>query len=49
MIDIVVIGIILLVLGYLVPIPPLVLAGWIVFAIGMVFFVLGHLPPRWRE
>jgi hypothetical protein len=37
----IVLGIILLVLGYVLPMPLLITIGWILVAIGIILFVLG--------
>ncbi|WP_235892881.1 DUF6131 family protein [Mycolicibacterium hodleri] len=37
----IVLGIILLVVGYLLPLPLLITIGWILLAIGIILFILG--------
>jgi hypothetical protein len=39
----IVLGIILLVLGYVLPLPLLITLGWILLVIGVVFFILGSV------
>jgi hypothetical protein len=39
----IVLGIILLVLGYVLPVPLLATLGWILVVIGVVFFILGSV------
>ena len=39
----IVLGIILLVLGYVLPIPLLITLGWILVVIGVVLFILGSV------
>ena len=39
----IVLGIILLVLGYVLPMPLLITLGWILLVIGVVFFILGSV------
>ena len=39
----IVLGIILLVLGYVLPVPILITLGWILVVIGVVFFILGSV------
>jgi len=39
----IVLGIILLVLGYVLPVPLLITLGWILVVIGVVFFILGRV------
>jgi hypothetical protein len=36
-------GIVLLVLGYVLPVPILISLGWILVVIGVVFFILGSV------
>jgi hypothetical protein len=36
-------GIILLILGYVLPVPILITLGWILVVIGVVFFILGSV------
>jgi hypothetical protein len=36
-------GIILLILGYVLPVPILLTLGWILVVIGVVFFILGSV------
>jgi len=40
---VIVLGIILLILGYLLPIPIISTIGWILVVIGLIFLVLGAL------
>jgi hypothetical protein len=40
---VVILGIILLVLGYVIDIPILVTIGWIVLVIGIIFWILGAM------
>ena len=39
----IVLGIILLVVGYVLPLPILITIGWILVVIGVVFFILGSV------
>jgi hypothetical protein len=36
-------GIVLLILGYVLPVPILITLGWILVVIGVVFFILGSV------
>ena len=36
-------GVILLILGYVLPVPILITLGWILVVIGVVFFILGRV------
>ena len=43
----IVLGIILLVLGYVLPVPLLITLGWILVVIGVVLFILAASAARW--
>ena len=36
-------GVILLILGYVLPVPILITLGWILVVIGVIFFILGSV------
>jgi hypothetical protein len=36
-------GIVLLILGYVLPVPILITLGWILVVIGVIFFILGSV------
>ncbi|UQX13377.1 hypothetical protein [Candidatus Mycobacterium methanotrophicum] len=43
----VILGIVLLVVGYVLPLPVLITVGWILVVVGAVLWILGAVAGRW--